>query len=182
MLAICGSLRADSYNRMRLNQAVEMAAPAVDIVEWDGLASIPPFSEDHEADVPEVVLELRAAIASADALLVVSPEYNGSIPGVLKNAIDWASRPRESAVTKGKPAAVIGASISPGGARRAHGELRFVLGRTGATVLDSDLSVPTAWQAFGPDQRLLDPAHTEALEQIVADLADVATGAVVSVP
>jgi chromate reductase, NAD(P)H dehydrogenase (quinone) len=119
-------------------------APDAELIVWDELAATPPFSEDDEEHPPKVVRGLRATIADADAVLIVTPEYNSSIPGQLKNALDWASRPFPDNVLRGKPVAVIGASPSPGGAGRAQAETRTVLARVGAHVLPDGLSVPHA--------------------------------------
>jgi len=112
--AIAGSLRAGSHTRALLRAAASDLPPGIRLTIWDGLAHVPPFSEDAEAGpAPAGVAALRALIAGAGAVLIVTPEYNGSIPGQLKNALDWASRPRGGAVLAGKPAAAISASPSP---------------------------------------------------------------------
>lgn len=144
VLGIAGSLRAASYNRRLLQLAVDRAPYGVRVRVWGGLKAIPPFDEDDEASPAGVVLELRETIAASDALLVVTPEYNGSLPGQLKNMLDWASRPRAQAVLRDKAVAVIGASPSPSGARTAQADARRVLTRAGALVIDSGLVVPSA--------------------------------------
>ncbi len=115
VLAIVGSLRTGSYNRMLLAESKAHAPVGTDIVEWNDLRLVPPFSEDDEDRPDHMVSALRQAIDKADAVLIVTPEYNGSIPGQLTNALDWASRPFPDNVLRQKPAAVIGASP-----RRAH--------------------------------------------------------------
>ena len=141
ILAISGSLRRDSHNTRLLRHLAEQAPAGLEIEVWDGLKSIPPYDEDDDvAPGPPAVADLRAAIADADGLLFATPEYNSSIPGVLKNAIDWASRPRAETPLQGKPAAVIGASTGSFGAVWAQAELRKVLGSTGARVVDLDLA------------------------------------------
>jgi chromate reductase len=130
VLCISGSLRRDSYNRKLLRAAGELAPPAAELVHWHGLKALPPFDEDDEHAPGAAVVALREAIARADALLIATPQYNASLPGQLKNALDWASRPYESNVLRGKPVAVIGASPSPSGAARSQAEARTVLARS----------------------------------------------------
>ncbi len=143
VLAISGSLRAGSYNAALARAAVGAAPAGLEIELYDGLGSLPPFDEDTDtAGPPASARELRDRIADADALLVVTPEYNGSIPGVLKNAIDWASRPKAEAALRGKTVAVAGASTGQYGALWAIQDLRRVLGIAGARVIEGEVSVP----------------------------------------
>ena len=154
VLAIAGSLRADSHNRRLTEAAAALIAARgveVEILDPEALRSLPHFDQDLEADSPEAVERLRAKIAEADGLLLATPEYNGSIPSVLKNAVDWASRPREDAALKNKPVVVVGASVMPFGAVWAQAELRKVLGAAGARVVDGELALGTAADAFHPD-------------------------------
>lgn len=133
ILGISGSLRGGSYNRKLLQEAVRMAPAGMSITLYDGLGSIPPYNEDVEAEgLPESVAHFKRLIAEADGILVATPEYNYSVTGVLKNAIDWASRPAGESPLEGKPAAVIGASPGMGGTARAQLSLRnsFVFTRT----------------------------------------------------
>jgi len=142
ILAISGSLRSGSLNTRLLREIAERAPAGVEIELWDGLKSIPPYDADDDTNpAPGSVQALRDAIAEADGLLVATPEYNSSIPGVLKNAIDWASRPRETTPLQGKPAAVVGATTGQFGAVWAQAELRKVLGSTGSRVIDLELPV-----------------------------------------
>jgi chromate reductase len=169
ILAISGSLRRDSHNTRLLRAAAEMLPPGVELVPFDGLAGVPPYNEDADGHPgPEGVERLRAAIADADALLISTPEYNASIPGVLKNAVDWASRPFPNNVLRGKPVAVIGASTGLFGAVWAQAELRKALRHTGAHVLDDELPVGLASEAFAPSGQLADAE----LEQRLADVLD----------
>jgi chromate reductase len=175
ILAISGSLRRDSHNTRLLRHLAEQAPAGLEIEVWDGLKSIPPYDEDDDvAPGPPAVADLRAAIADADGLLFATPEYNSSIPGVLKNAIDWASRPRAETPLQGKPAAVIGASTGSFGAVWAQAELRKVLGSTGARVVDLDLPLARAHEAFHPDGGLISEDHhsraTEILETLAAEI------------
>jgi len=124
VLGLCGSLRKFSYNRVALDFAAQNAPAGMEIETWSRLGEVPLYNDDiREKGFPPVVEELRQRIAEADALLIASPEYNYSVPGVLKNAIDWASRPPEQPF-KGKPIALMGASISAFGGARAQYHLR----------------------------------------------------------
>jgi chromate reductase len=172
LLAISGSLRRDSHNT-RLLRAAALALPSgVELELYDGLAALPPYSEDTDVDpAPAAVEELRARIAAADALLISTPEYNASIPGVLKNAIDWASRPFPDNALRGKPVAVIGASTGLFGAVWAQAELRKVLHHAGADALEEELPVALADQAFAPTGELIDPELQQGLVELVDALA-----------
>jgi chromate reductase len=172
ILAISGSLRRDSHNTRLLRAAAQMLPPGAELELFDGLAAVPPYDEDADVEpAPEGVARLRAAIAEADALLISTPEYNASIPGVLKNAIDWASRPFPANVLRDKPVAVIGASTGLFGAVWAQAELRKSLRHTGAHVLDDEVPVGTAAQAFTPSGELVDPELNRRLADLVAQLA-----------
>jgi len=165
VLAISGSLRRDSFNSGLLRAAAEVAPDGVEVVIYDGLREIPPYDQDDESTaVPPEVLHLRRAIEDADALLFATPEYNGSVPGVLKNAVDWASRPRATTVMQNKPAAVIGASTGMFGAVWAQADLRRILGLTGNRVLDIELPVGRAQETF-EDGDL--PQHHELRQQLL---------------
>ncbi len=165
---IVGSLRRESLNRMLLQAAAGLMPPDAELVTWDELDRVPPFNEDWEADpVPLTIATLRQAIADADGLLIATPEYNGSIPGQLKNAVDWASRPYGRAVLQGKPAAVISASPLPSGAAGAAAELRKVLTRARASVADAGLVVPSASTQFGPDGQLADSGLSGQLRAVI---------------
>jgi chromate reductase len=139
-------------------------------VTWHCLAEIPAFDEDLE--IPPAVAALQREIAQADAVLFATPEYNGSVPGALKNALDWASRPFATNVLRHKPVAVIGASKGMFGAAWAQADLRKVLSRIGASVDDRELLVGLAGEQFSADGRLRDPGHAARLEAIVISLAD----------
>jgi chromate reductase len=172
ILAISGSLRRDSHNTRLLRHLAEGAPAGVEIELWDGLRAIPPYDEDDDTDpAPAAVAELRNAIAGADGLLFATPEYNSSIPGALKNAIDWASRPRSETPLQGKPAAVVGASTGSFGAVWAQAELRKVLASTGARVVDFDLPVARAHEAFDPHGALISADHDARGNEICAALA-----------
>ena len=170
VLGISGSLRRDSYNRQLLRVAAGLLPPEAELVTFSGLKVIPPFDEDDEAFPGAGVNAWREAISGADALLFATPEYNSSIPGVLKNAVDWASRPIAAAALRNKPAAVIGASTGMFGAVWAQAELRKSLASAGARVLDRELPVGGADEAFGADGLLVEHDQNLALGEILAEL------------
>jgi chromate reductase len=173
ILAVSGSLRRDSHNTRLLRAAAQQLPPGVELELYDDLKQVPPFDEDDEASPATEVMQWRKAIDGADAVLFATPEYNSSIPGQLKNAVDWASRPTRDAVLRNKPVAVIGASTSMFGALWSQAELRKVLSASGARVLDAELAVATAHEAFD-DDALLETELTDALREIVAELAGLA--------
>lgn len=151
LLGIAGSLRAGSYNRQLLQLAAENLPDGVEYAVWDGLRDLPAYDEDADDGSSFAVAAFRAAVADADAVLIVTPEYNGSIPGALKNALDWGSRPRDDAAFRGKPVAAIGASPGSFGGVWAHAETRKILGLMGARVVEAELSLGKA------NDRLADP-------------------------
>jgi len=171
ILGISGSLRRGSHNRKLLRAAGALLPPGVELVEWDGLAGLPAFDEDLETTPPDSVQDFFKAIEDADALLIATPEYNASLPGALKNALDWASRPFPDNILKDKPAAVIGASTGLFGAVWAQAEVRKVLKASGAHVLESELPVGLADGAFTEDGALADPDLSSRLADVVSDLA-----------
>jgi chromate reductase len=174
VLAISGSLRYESFNTKLLRAAAELAPPGVEVELWNGLRAVPPFDEDDEGDqAPAGVVELYDALAGADAILFATPEYNSSIPGQLKNAIDWASRPKATAPIRDKPAVVIGASTGVFGAVWAQAELRKVLASAGARVVDGELPVALAHTRFDADGRLTDEEAREQLGEILEALVAV---------
>ena len=149
VLAVSGSLRAGSYNTRLLRAAAEAAPEGVEVELWDGIGDLPIYSEDLEGGpLPESVRRLRADWGGAEAILFATPEYNGSVPGGLKNAVDWASRPRAGAALLNKTVAVVGASTGQFGAMWAQQDLRKVLGTAGARVVGQELPVARADQGF----------------------------------
>lgn len=172
ILGISGSLRTGSHNTSLLPAAAKLAPPGVEIVLYAGLRELPPYDADRDIEpaVPAVA-RLREAIDSADGVLIATPEYNGSIPGVLKNALDWASRPFPDNALRGKPVAVIGASTGLFGAVWAQAETRKVLGIVGADVVDSELPVGQADSAFSEEGELIEPEQREALAELLDELA-----------
>ena len=176
ILAISGSLRNGSLNTRLLREIAERAPAGVEIELWDGLRDIPPYDADDDTEpAPEPVRALREAIADADGLLFATPEYNSSIPGVLKNAIDWASRPRAATPLQGKPAAVVGATTGQFGAVWAQADLRKVLGSTGARVVDLELPVAKAHVLLDEHGKLIvhdhvDERSAEILAELIAEI------------
>jgi len=166
ILAIAGSLRRESHNRRLLLAAGKLLPPDVDFELFEGLKGVPPYDEDDDLEpAPPAVSRLRAAIADADALLIATPEYNSSIPGQLKNALDWASRPIASSVLRNKPVAVVGASTGAFGAVWSQAELRKILAATGARVLDVELALGHATERFDAQGHLVDDGIREQLEE-----------------
>ena len=149
ILGISGSLRRDSHNTSLLRAAAEAAGPDIELELHEGLKQIPPYDEDDDVRPrPASVARLNQAIATAEAVLFATPEYNASIPGQLKNALDWVSRPVATNALRNKPVAVVGASTGAFGAAWAQAELRKVLAALGARVLDVELPVPHAHTRF----------------------------------
>jgi chromate reductase len=170
VLGISGSLREGSHNTRLLRAAAEMLPPGTELHEFTGLREIPPYVEGEEHSPPAAVAALKEAIAEADALLIATPEYNHSIPGALKNALDWVSRPLAGNPMRNKRVLVIGASTGMFGAVWAQAETRKVLGALGARVIDEELPVARAQDAFGEDGSLADPALAAQLEGLLAQL------------
>jgi chromate reductase, NAD(P)H dehydrogenase (quinone) len=167
VLGISGSLRRDSHNARLLRAAADELPPGAELEVWEGLGELPPFNEDQELFPPAAVVRLREAIERADVVLIATPEYNASIPGVLKNAVDWASRPFPDNSLRRKPVAVIGASTGLFGAVWAQAELRKVLRAAGARPLEEELPVASAHDAFAADGSLRDPELAERLSDLV---------------
>jgi chromate reductase len=172
ILGISGSLRAVSHNSRLLAAAATLLPIDVEYVRFEGLKALPPFDEDDEANPGAAVEHLRSEIAAAQGLLFATPEYNSSIPGQLKNAIDWASRPFEETVMRNRNAAVIGASTSMFGAVWAQAELRKILAAAGARVIDRELAVSYAEEQFDAEGRLVEAELQGALEEIVGELVE----------
>jgi chromate reductase, NAD(P)H dehydrogenase (quinone) len=183
ILGISGSLRRDSHNTSLLRAAALSLPSGVELELYDGLAGLPHYDADLDGD-PELdsVARLREAIADADGVLIATPEFNGSIPGALKNALDWASRPFPDNALRGKPVAVVGASTGLFGAVWAQAEVRKVLGIIGADVLDGELPVGMAHLAFADDGHLADRGTRDALVRLVGVLAARAGAAEVVAP
>lgn len=171
VLGITGSLRRDSYNHALMREAAERLPAGAELVEFERLREIPPYDADLEAEeTPAAVTELRRAMREADAVIVATPEYNHSIPGVLKNALDWASRPAGQSALNGKPAAVVGASTGMFGAVWAQAETRKVLGALGGRVVEAELPVAKAAELYRDGHLDLSPEQSHQLEEILAAL------------
>jgi chromate reductase len=181
VLGISGSLRPASHNTRLLRAAAELAPPGVELelLESPRLKAVPPYDEDDEnAEAPAAVAQLREAIAGADAVLFATPEYNSSLPGQLKNALDWVSRPFATNVLRNKPVAVVGASPGAFGAVWAQAELRKVLATMGARVVDAELALGHADTRFTEDGKLADDEFRGELTEVLATLAAEARPAV----
>jgi chromate reductase, NAD(P)H dehydrogenase (quinone) len=172
LLGMAGSLRVASFNRALLRAAEELAPSGVEITTFDGLGELPFYDGDVEAaGEPVAVGSLRAAIDAADALLIATPEYNDGTSAVLKNAIDWASRPPQRALA-GKLAAVMGASVTPSGARGGIESVKRSLRRAGAQVLEEQVGIPSASDVFDAELHLADPQVRADVTGLVESLAE----------
>ena len=173
VLGISGSLRRDSHNTKLLRAAAALLPPGAELELWEGLKAVPPYDGDDDNGEPRawILQSLDAAIREADVVLISTPEYNHSIPGQLKNALDWLSRPLKTSPLRNKPVAVVGASTGLFGAVWAQAELRKVLGAIGARVVDRELPVGLADDAFTEDGRLADSDLELVLADLLAELA-----------
>jgi len=171
VLAISGSLRRSSYNSALLDAAAAECGPDIEFVFWNHLDSFPAYNEDLEIE-PASVARVKAEIARADAVLFATPEYNGSVPGSLKNALDWISRPLDGNPLRGKRVAVVGASQGAYGAIWAQAELRKILQALGASVEPLELAIAHAQHAFTTDGVLRDREQTTALMAILDSLRE----------
>jgi chromate reductase, NAD(P)H dehydrogenase (quinone) len=178
ILAVSGSLRADSFNTRLLRAALAAAPEGVEVELWEGIGDLPLYDQDLDGDVvPDAVRRLREDWAAADAILFSTPEYNGSVPGGLKNAVDWASRPRVGAALVNKTVAVVGASTGQFGALWAQTDLKKILGVAGARVVGTEIPVGRAQERFDADGNLLD---AEVLAELRIHLATLAAEATVA--
>ena len=174
ILGIAGSLRRQSYNRSALQAAVELAPAGVDMTTFE-LDGIPGFNQDDEKQPPQKVVELKQAIRAADALLIVTPEYNYSVPGVLKNAIDWASRPYGDSAFAGKVAAIMGASIGGIATARAQYHLRQCFVFLDVPVVNQpEVMIGHAADRFDAEGRLTDEKTREFIGKLLANLVKLA--------
>ena len=172
VLAVSGSLRRDSHNTQLLRAAAAAAPEGVELELWDGVRDLPLYDEDLErGELPEPVRRLRDDWAAADAILFATPEYNGSVPGALKNAVDWGSRPKGAAVLLNRTVAIVGASTGRFGALWAQQDLRKSLGVAGARVVGEGLPVALAHERFDADGRLLDEELAGRLRELLELLA-----------
>jgi chromate reductase len=177
ILAFAGSLRTNSLNRRLVGAAQTVAPAGINLTIFDDLGGVPLFNEDLEdraltehAAIDELgdVVALRTLVARSDGVLIATPEYNQSIPGVMKNVVDWLSRPEDAGLLDGKPVAIMGATTGPWGTRYAQKELRHVLTATGAIVMPQPmLFVPNGDNAFDALGRLSDPTVERRLLQLL---------------
>ncbi|OLZ74335.1 FMN reductase [Streptomyces sp. IMTB 2501] len=173
ILALVGSLRAGSHNRQLAEAAVKLAPEGAEVVLYEGLADVPFYNEDIdvERNVPAAAAKLREAAQAADAFLLFSPEYNGTIPAVLKNAIDWLSRPYGAGAFGGKPVAVIGTAFGQYGGVWAQDETRKAVGIAGGKVIeDIKLSIPGSVTRFAETHPVDDAEVAAQLTEVVARL------------
>jgi chromate reductase len=169
---IAGSLRSASWARSLLRTTAQQSTN-VDLTIWDALGKVPLFNEDLESGpVPEAVADMRELIDRSDALLIVTPEYNQSIPGVLKNALDWASRPYGQTVLKDKPVAAVGTSPLPTGGASALADVRKVITLLGADIIEAELTVPQVHTRFDAEGLICDPQLVDRMDQLIAKIAD----------
>ena len=179
VLAIPGSVRAASFNRGLLVAAKDLDLPGFEIEIYDGIGELPIFSQELEGvNRPTLATELDTAVREADAVLIATPEYSGSIPGGLKNLLDWGSRPPGNGAFRGKPTAIIGASPGQYGAARSVEMTTKILGALGAIVLERNLTVGRAMERFDSDGALSDETVKRSLEEVLAGLGDLARQAV----
>jgi chromate reductase len=173
ILGVSGSLREDSFNTSLLRAAAEAVPSGVELELWRGTGALPLYDEDLDdrEHVPEPVRRLREEWAAADAILFATAEYNGSVPGGLKNAIDWGSRPRPDAALRNKPVAVVGASTGRFGALWAQQDLKRILGIAGARVVGTEIPVGRAGERFDESGRLLDGELFDQLRLHLTTLA-----------
>lgn len=172
ILGIAGSLRKESYNRALLRACGGLLPDGALLDEFD-IGGLPGFCQDDEYDPPAKVIEMKAAIRAADAIVIVTPEYNYSFPGVLKNAIDWASRPYGDSAWAGKPVAIMGASVAAPGTARAQYHLRqcFVFLDMHA-INQPEVMIANAFQKFDMDGNLTDDTTREQVRELLKNLID----------
>jgi len=176
ILGISGSLRRQSHNTKLLHNAEELLAPEVDFELWQDLKLVPPYDEEDDVEpAPPAVAALKHAITEADGIVFATPEYNSSVPGQLKNALDWASRPAGKSPLRNKPVAVIGSSTGAFGAVWAQAELRKVLAAAGARVVDAEVAVGHADSRFDEQGRLVDESFRRELAETLDTLVDAIT-------
>ena len=172
ILGFAGSLRKESYNRSALRAAVKLVPAGVTLTTFD-LAGIPPFNQDHERKPPETVQQFKAAVLKADAILIATPEYNYSVPGVLKNSIDWASRPYGESAWDGKPVGIMGASGGMLGTARAQYHLRQMFVFLNMFPLNQpEVMIASADEKFDENGNVKDEKTVQKIQELLEALAD----------
>ncbi len=172
ILGVAGSLRKESYNRSALRAAVKLVPPGSTLGIFD-LDGIPPFNEDHEKEFPSRAREFKSKVSAADAILIATPEYNYSVPGVLKNAIDWASRPYGSSAWNAKPIGIMGASVGTLGTARAQYHLRQMFVFLNMFPLNQpEVMIADAAEKFDEQGNLKDPTTSEKIKELLEALVD----------
>jgi len=173
VLAIHGSLRKDSFSSRLAAAAADLAPEGVEVELYDGLDSIPGFNQDLEPDnVPAGVEDLNEKLNASDALLIVTPEYNASAPGALKNAIDWGSRPHGSSALAGLPAAIISSSPMPFGGLWANQQIRKAFTITGSPTVEREVTIGKIDEKLGSDDTITDEKAREAVTSLLAELEE----------
>jgi len=173
VLAIHGSLRKDSFSSRLAAATVDLAPEGVEVVLYDGLDSIPGFNQDLEPDsIPAGVEDLREQLESSDAVLIVTPEYNASAPGALKNAIDWGSRPHGDSALAGLPAAIISASPMPFGAIWANQQIRKAFTITGTPTVEREVAIGKIDEKLAEDGSISDQTAREQVTTLLAELEE----------
>ena len=173
IVAIAGSLRTSSWARALLRAVSDRLPVGVRLTIWDGLGSVPPFNEDLESGPPpSAVADMRALIERSDVLLIATPEYNASMPGFLKNALDWASRPYGSSVLTGKPVAAVGTSPLPTGGASALSDLQRLLTLIGAKVVEAELAIAQVHTRIDPEGRIADPELAERVTRLLIKVTE----------
>ncbi|MBK5231473.1 MAG: NAD(P)H-dependent oxidoreductase [Thermoleophilia bacterium] len=173
VLAIHGSLRADSFSRRLAAAAADLAPEGVEVELYDGLDSVPNYNQDLEPDrIPAGVEDLREKMEASDAILIVTPEYNASVPGALRNAIDWASRPHGDSSLQGRPAAIISNSPMPFGAIWANQQVRKSFTITGTPTVERELAIGKIDERLGEDGTITDQATRDDITSILAELEE----------
>jgi NAD(P)H-dependent FMN reductase len=173
VLAIAGSLRKDSFSGRLAAAAADLAPEGVEVELYAGLDDIPNYNQDLEPDrIPAGVEDLRAKMEASDALLIVTPEYNASVPGVLRNAIDWASRPHGASALQGRPAAIISNSPMPFGATWANEQVRKSFTITGTPTVERELAIGKIDEKLGEDGKITDEEARDNVAAILLELEE----------
>ena len=173
VLAIAGSLRKDSFSSRLAAAAAGLAPEGVEVELYDGLDDIPNYNQDLEPNsIPAGVEDLREKMEASDAILIVTPEYNASVPGALRNAIDWASRPHGASALQGRPAAIISNSPMPFGAVWANEQVRKSFTITGTPTVERELAIGKVDEKLGDDNTITDEETRDDVAAILLELEE----------